>query len=78
VVRKIDHLIGQLQDARAATGRAPYLAVTDALSGPVHNDLLRMLAKEAPGTGTTVKQINETLIKTIASKLGKALGIPPP
>jgi hypothetical protein len=76
IVRKIDHLIGQLQDARTATGRAPYLAVTDALSGPVHNDLLRMLAKEAPGT--TVKQINETLIKTIASNLGKALGIPPP
>jgi hypothetical protein len=76
VVRKIDHLIGQLQDARAATGKAPYLAVTDALSGPVHNDLLRLLAKEAPGTA--VKQINETLIKTIASNLGKMLGIPPP
>jgi hypothetical protein len=76
IVRKIDHLIKQLQDARAATGKAPYLAVTDALSGPVHNDLRRMLAKEAPGT--TIKEINEALIKTMASNLGKALGIPPP
>ena len=74
-VRKIDHLLKQLADVRKATGADPILAVTDDLTKPVRNDLNMMLAKEAPGT--TVKTINEGLIKSIASNLGRMLGIRP-
>jgi hypothetical protein len=75
-VKKIDHMLGQLANAKSATGTPPYLVVTDGLTGPVSRDLNSMLAKEAPGT--TVKKINEAAIKSIASNLGQSLGIPAP
>ncbi len=75
-LEKIDHMIGQLANARKATGHPAYLVVTDGLTGPVRNDLNLLLKNEA--AGTTVKTINEEAIKTTAKDLGTSLGIPPP
>lgn len=77
-VRKIDHMIGQLQDAQAATGRRPYLGLTDGLNDRLRQQLRRVL--RANGLGSTeLVGLSETRIKqTAAVTVGEALGVPRP
>jgi hypothetical protein len=77
-VGKIDNMIGQLQDAQAATRRRPYLGFTDALPESTRVRLRRVL--EANGLGSTqFVPLSETEIKKAAAvTIGEALSIPRP
>jgi hypothetical protein len=72
VVEKIDRMLKQLADAKAATGSMPYLGVTDALSEA------RILQAEGLG-GTTIVPLSEDAIRKAAHvTIGQALGVPLP
>jgi hypothetical protein len=78
VLRKIDTMIRQLQDAQAATGRTPYLGFTDALSADSRTQLRRLLQSNGLG-GTEFVRLNEKSIKEAAAvTIGEAVGIPRP
>jgi hypothetical protein len=77
-VRKIDTMIGQLQDAQAATGRNPYLGFSDALPQAQQQRLRRILNANGLG-GTQFVPLPEGQIKEAAQgSIGEALGIPRP
>ena len=77
-IAKIDNMIGQLQDAQAATRRRPYLGFTDALPESTRAQLRRVL--EANGLGSTqFVPLSETEIKKAAAvTIGETLGVPLP
>jgi hypothetical protein len=77
-VKKIDHMIGQLSDAQAATGRRPYLGITDDLNDQLR-DRLRRVAR-ANGLGSTeLVPLSEAKIKEAAAvTIGEAAGVPRP
>jgi hypothetical protein len=76
-VRKIDSMIGQLQDAQAATRRRVYLGFTDALPAPQRERLRRVLADNGLSS-TEFVPLAEAEIKDAAATLGQQLGIPRP
>jgi hypothetical protein len=79
-VRKIDHLIGQLQNIRTTTGNAPYLAVTDALPADVRAQLQRVLQRSGVPVppGNFVRLSEATIKENAAGRIGETLGIPRP
>jgi very-short-patch-repair endonuclease len=78
VVEKIDRMLKQLADAKAATGSMPYLGVTDALSEARLKQLRRILQAEGLG-GTTIVPLSEDAIRKAAHvTIGQALGVPLP
>jgi hypothetical protein len=77
-VQKIDHMLGQLQNAQAAKGASPYLGITDALNKSGRDKLARLLKTEGLG-GTEVVTISEAKMKEAAAgRIGESLGIPRP
>jgi hypothetical protein len=77
-VRKIDTMLGQLQDAQSTTRQAPYLGFTDALPPANQARLRRVL--ESNGLGNTqFVPLSEARIKEAAAgTIGEALGVPRP
>jgi hypothetical protein len=73
-MEKVEHMLGQLQDARAATRNPPVLVVTDSLTGPLRTQLDDVLRANAP-RGTEVVTISEAEIKSIGRRLSGALGL---
>jgi hypothetical protein len=75
-LKKFDHMIGQLESAKTATGQAPYLAVTGDLKGPARARLEGLLKRKV--SGTKLLSLDEAKIKGTAADLGEAMGIPRP
>jgi hypothetical protein len=73
-MEKIEHMLGQLQNARAATRNPPVLVVTDDLSGTVRTQLDDVLRTNAP-RGTEVVTIPEDAIKNLRRHLSQAMGL---
>jgi hypothetical protein len=77
-VRKIDHMIGQLSDAQAATRRRPYLGITNDLDESARAQLRRVLRANDLGS-TELVPLSETKIKQAAHiTIGEAVGVPRP
>ncbi len=77
-VGKIDTMIRQLQDAQAATGRAPYLGFTDALTPQLELRLRRVLERNGLGSTRFVPLSEGEIKEAAAGTIGEALGIPRP
>ncbi|MDJ0355292.1 DUF4157 domain-containing protein [Paenarthrobacter sp. PH39-S1] len=77
-VEKIDTMLTQLQNAKAATGQVPYLGFTDALPAEAQARLRRIL--DANGLpGTRFVPLSEAAIKEAAAgTIGAPLGVPRP
>jgi hypothetical protein len=78
VVKKIDTMISQLQDAQVATGRRPYLGFTDALPEPARARLRRILDANGLGSTRFVPLTEADIKEAAAGTIGQALGIPRP
>jgi hypothetical protein len=77
-VEQLNRMRKQLEDARAATGTAPYLAITDALDASGRAKLAEVLEK-AMLEDTKIEVISEAKIKEAAAgRIGAPLGIPRP
>lgn len=74
VLRKIDRMLKQLNDARKFTGNNAYLAVTDDLSGPTKQKLEQVVNKYAPGT--EIVYLKEAEIKSVSQRLAEGFGVP--
>lgn len=77
-VEKIDTMLTQLQNAKAATGQVPYLGFTDALPVAAQGQLRRIL--DANGLpGTRFVPLSEAAIKEAAAgTIGAAVGVARP
>ncbi len=77
-VEKIDHMLGQLADAKAATAQAPMLGLTDALSSDSRARLTRILESKQLGA-TTIVPLSEARITNASQvSIGAGLGVPLP
>ncbi|MGW6129721.1 eCIS core domain-containing protein [Cellulomonas sp. NPDC055163] len=77
-VRKIDHMIGQLSDAQAATRRRPYLGITDALDDRLRDRLRRVLRVNGLGSTELVPLPEARIKQKAAITIGEALGVARP
>lgn len=76
-IRKIEHMLEQLQNAKnASRGANPYLVVTDALSD-AQRRRLRVILRREVGL-VEVHYIPDAQIKALAADTGVAMGIPRP
>jgi hypothetical protein len=76
-IRKIEHMLEQLQNAKtAARGANPYLVVTDALSNAQRSRLQAILQRQIGRV--EIHYIPDAEIKRLAADTGFAMGIPRP
>lgn len=73
-IEKWNHLIKQLRDIRATTGRDPILAVSDVVKGDIQRTIMPLLRTESGG-GIQLITMTEADIVNTGRRLRAALGI---
>ena len=74
-VAKLDHMIKQLKDAQAFTGKPPLLGLSSDVPAEQIKSLERLLRSEGLG-GTQIVRLPESQILEMGRTLRKAMGIP--
>lgn len=74
LVEDLQRMLDQLNNASTTTGNAPFLVVTDALTGPTRTKLAEFLAANMPSA--VLRTIPEAEIVAAARRLRTSLGLP--
>ncbi|MEO8552142.1 MAG: hypothetical protein ABI678_19325 [Kofleriaceae bacterium] len=74
LVEDLQRMLDQLNNAATTTGNAPFLVVTDALTGPTRTKLLNFLSGNM--ASAVVRTVPEAEIVAAAQRLRVGLGLP--